>query len=474
MSPRFPVNDLALFKRAVRLLKTYSDETRAVSSTPNFSVAIAALMHRSSPAPRRRGPADLIGEPGSPLLRTLDLQVDVCDRTYEKERRFLPRNAEGPIYKLFTNSFKPRSPQTNNWRNSFDTQRGLGCDAPNTDRYLRSETFLAESRFDCEFRNSSTGRCSSPAGRSGRTPVCFNPNKRGTPPGPDDTTALPPPKLLIRGEAEQRHGFWLIEPTEHVLADLLADITNRVPLFPFLIALYAGSPYFRRWRRTANEDRLRDDLMLTNQQFAVLFDCDPANRFNRALVIGNRASRRASGSVHNRSQKVYKLAKPTKFSPGRDIKAFESAAQIAPDPLERLTLLEKAARGHARALEALAAQLTEKGYSPTEQFNGYDLFVEVAKEGFLFEIKTWRADTLKHRIRYGLAQLYEYRWRNAAILPKSVHLLLVLDRKPPSGEHSWLWEFLAEDRGVTPGWMSDGKLETLSQHRDKLSWLYPA
>jgi hypothetical protein len=164
-SLEFPANEPALFFRAVDLLDEYLRRQRPALLASNFAVAIAALIHRNLPARGAPGPAARIFLPSTgPAISTLVFQQGICDQTFKKEPPFLPAKKEGPIYKPFTQSFKPLSPRTNNWRNSFDLQAGLGCDAPYDATYLRSEAFLAEPRFDCAFRNPKTGKCLSPAG----------------------------------------------------------------------------------------------------------------------------------------------------------------------------------------------------------------------------------------------------------------------------------------------------------------------
>src|SRR5690348_5673722 len=108
--------DSRVFHEAVVTLTDFNTGLSQLLSG-NFAVAIAALLHR-----KVEGAAgdQLLGLPGTPPLPTHDLQVDVCDRTWAKADEFLPAEAEGPIYKPFTSSFKPQSPATNNWRNSFD------------------------------------------------------------------------------------------------------------------------------------------------------------------------------------------------------------------------------------------------------------------------------------------------------------------------------------------------------------------
>jgi hypothetical protein len=267
VEPVLQANDPQAFARGVALLEEFNATAPALLG-PNFGVAVAVLIHRGLPgSDGAEGPARMLARPdsGEPTS-TGDLQVDVCDATFAKRSAFLPGTAAGPIYKPFTDHFKPRSPGTNNWRNSFDLQGGLGCDAPYTAEFLQSATYLSEPRYDCPFRDSATGHCGSPAGYPDRTRTCFNPNKRDVPPGPE-SQAQHRPKLLTRGELGEQHGYWYIEPTIDVLVDLLAAPHKRVPLYPWIAAMYGGSPYFDRWGNEITRSRFESDIQLDAERF---------------------------------------------------------------------------------------------------------------------------------------------------------------------------------------------------------------
>jgi hypothetical protein len=446
--------------------------------TANFGVAIAVLLHRSSGSPTSEGgPAALVGRPGAgdPISTGL-LQTAVCDATFEKDEAFLPENADGPIYKPFTNHFKGRSPARNNWRNSFDLQAGLGCDAPYTADYLLSDAYLDEPRYYCQFRDPMTGHCLSPAGPNG-TPTCFNPNKRNVPPGPE-TRAQHRPKLLSRGP-DDNSGYWFIEPTVDVLADLLATRAKRVPLYPWIAAMYGGSPYFAQWGTTISRARLESDLKLDRERFLTLFDPDPESLVNAsfladlglsgqldlALVNPNGTQDEASHGITD-PPGAQNLSIPVPFQT-RDIAQLKARADASPDPAKRARLLERARKGHQRALEDLATSVAERGdFDLTEQLDGFDLLARSEDVAHLFEVKTWTAGNLAGQIRRGWAQLREYRFRNSNALPEDVRLYLVFDRPPPA--HLWSWNFLVDDCGVIPAWMNGGELETFQEYVSSL------
>ena len=477
-SPNFPTDDPKLFARAVNLLQDYAGHGGAVR-TNNFAVAIAVLMHRQVPGARRKGPEARVYPPGTGKpISTGTLQAEVCDKTFLKYDSFLQNNAQGPIYKLFSSSFKPvSSSKNNNWRNSFDLQTGLGCDAPYDSVFLRSPEYLAEDRLECVYRDSSSGKCTSPFGFQSGNRSCFMPAKKGKAPG-GDSTASKCPKLLARVKAKSgEKGYQIVEPTPEVLRDLLHDPSNRVPLFPFLVSLYAGSPYFAAWSKVANRKRLQADLMLDSTRFLTLFDPRTENPYNKAL-LGRPGPGKvpvpAKLGVHKKPFMAKTQEAPLKsvpFRAGRDPKKMKLRADAAGDPAERLRLLERANKRHAKTLDSLGSQLKGGGLSPLEQPRGYDLYVEADKVGHLFEVKTWRPGNLRSQVLAGLAQLYEYRWRNRSSMAGTVQLYLVLDQKPPKNEHSWIRGFLFEDRGVLPCWIEKARLVTFPKYGSRIAWI---
>lgn len=276
--------DPDVFLRGVAVLERFN--ASAPRLLTQFGVAIAVLLHREAPAAPAQGPDRMLKRARlGHAVSTGDLQVHICDVTWEKDSAVLPSGASGPIYKPFTENFKGRSPGVNNWRNSFDLQAGLGCDAPT--QLLTDAAYLAQPRFDCRYRDPTTGECSSPAGNvHAANRICFNPKKRDVPPGPA-TRAQHRPKLLARGvDSSGVQGYWAVEPTVDVLSDLLADPAKRVPVYAFAAALYGSSPYFSQWSTEVSRERLERDLAIGPAEFMAIFDVDPDARRNAEMLRG--------------------------------------------------------------------------------------------------------------------------------------------------------------------------------------------
>jgi hypothetical protein len=464
VEPKLRADNPQLFQKAVDLLKEFNSTTPELLDQ-NFAVAIAVLIHRkrSTPISAASPPRLLTGpDSGSPVSNHI-LEIEVCDHSYEKHDDFRPKKSEGPIYKPFTESFKNRSSsEYNNWRNSFALQGGLGCDAPYTPDYLQSSAYLGEPRFDCNFRDPVTGRCNSPTGYTDTSRTCFNPSKRGRPPGPG-SRAKNRPKLLSRGVADGIKGYWCIEPTTDTLVDLLASPEKRVPLYPFIVALYGGSPYFGQWGEKISRSRFEVDVGLDRTRFSALFNPDTASSLNAWLVSDAGRKRKrlpAKGASPSVVATTTALSKPVPYRK-RAEKGLVIQAESISDPFQRARMLERARRGHKRALDALAHVLRKRGgFKLREQLDGFDLLAISDDVALLFEVKTWTPANLASQVRHGWAQLREYRYRNRDELPATIKMYLVLDRRPPT--NSWAWEFLVKDCDVVPAWIDGNKLSTFT------------
>jgi hypothetical protein len=455
VSARVRTQDPRVFRFASDLLDQFKHDNPRLRAT-NFAVALSVFSRRSISS----SGITLNRPGGGPSIDTGDLQ-SLCDATYEKVPGFDRATADAPIYKLFSGEFKPRSPRSNNWRNAFDLQTGLGCDAPWDSSFLQSGAYLDEQRFYCPFRTKG-GVCDSSTGFASGTPRhCFMPNKRGKAPGPD-TIAASPPKLLARGfDADGGgRGYWYVEPTLGGLALLLGDPTQRVPVYPFLVVFYGGTVR-RGIPGLVSPQFLQNELKLTSDQFLTLFDVDRRNRLNAALLL-NRSpgpapkreppARKSDGSVGTTYRR-------------RDVVQIQRDAAAEPDPERRRELLERATNGHIETLDSVARYLKRRGYTCREQQSGFDLYARSSGRAVLLEVKTWTQSNLTKQCRSGLAQLLEYEFRNREVLRKPVDLCLVLDREPPASR--WLWRFLREC-GVLPAWIEGGTLQTFDLWRSEL------
>ena len=444
--------DPALFKRADALLSGFAEASLRQN---NFAVAIAVLANRGNVARGVSGSSiNLVG--AGPGISTGDLQA-LCDAIYEKRPGFDKATSSAPIYKVFSGAFKGRSPATNNWRNTFDLQTGLGCDAPWSQIFLQSNAYLEEPRFHCAFRTS-TGECTSTSGFGAGGAHCFMPAKHGVAPTAS-TKALAPPKLLSRGFDGGGKAYWCIEPTAAVLTMLLGASGKRVPLYPFLVAFYGGAA--RKVPAHVDATYLQKELQLSTNQFYALFDGDPVEPTNAAILLPSPTSSPGASPGPTPARLAQPRGTPYRRASPVSIRRL---IYTEPDPDRRRELLEKANNGHIETLDALAIDLKSKGFACREQRGGYDLLASGPGRRILFEVKTWTPGNLAKQTRSGLAQLLEYEFRNRQALGPT-ELVLVFDRKPLGP--SWMWEFL-KDRGVLPAWLDGGVLSTFSKWASSL------
>lgn len=461
---------VSAFHTAVSQLDAFARSTHLLG--PNFGVAMAVLLHRTDPD---RFVIPLTGS----ATTTGDLQTEVCDPTWEKSREFLPAGATGPIHKPFTTSFKGKSPQVNNWRNSFDIQAGLGCSAPFTPVHLQSAGFVAEHRFDCSFRGQESGYCHA----AGTGALCFNPTKRGNGlPAWSDTSARHRPKLLRRGtDAEGITGYWSIEPTVDSLSDLLGSPDARVPADAFATVLFGGSPYWSQWSNDHSASRLQATLALDDEQFFTLFRTttaitssaeSPVEATATSSQRGERGDQPASTGAADRHVPLPRASStlvPTDYV-DQNADIVIALAGHESDPERRRRLLENATQGHRRILNALAARLKKRGFAVKEQVGGYDLHAfDGVDRHLLFEAKTWTAANLASQVRSGWAQLEEYAYRSRTTVGESPELVLALNHEPPVD--FWAWEWFSARHAPFVIWLTEDDIDTFEHHREWLNGL---
>src|SRR5690606_36393616 len=107
-------------------------------------------------------------------------------------------------------------------------------------------------------------------------------------------------------------------------------------------------------------ERLDADLGFTDEQLLVLFDPTPSNRHNLRLVEHFRSGAGALVSAVARGTDPFPVPTGTNAQVGEyrevaeadiDLEGIRIRASAASDPEERALLLERANRGHQRALK---------------------------------------------------------------------------------------------------------------------------
>ena len=160
-------------------------------------------------------------------------------------------------------------PGSNDWRNAFGSQKGIGCFA--SDAELTDPNFRHAERPACPHRtegDDGDGCALSP---------------QGTPCRDQSEHAGEVPKLLqVVAASPTAYNYRLVPPDGPDLAKFLSGAT-RLPLWPFLEALYAGSG-IRPGNAVVTAEHFHDDLGITEADAAHLFDASPALPANREIV----------------------------------------------------------------------------------------------------------------------------------------------------------------------------------------------
>ncbi|MEX6430119.1 McrB family protein [Ferrimicrobium acidiphilum] len=155
-------------------------------------------------------------------------------------------------------------PSGNEWRNAFGSQKGLGCFA--RDYELQSISFRHADRNDCIHRTQGVNgdRCDLSPGQ--------NPNSYTVCKSVDEHAGEVPKLLQIISGGGNSYGYRMVMPDGGDLKKLLSTQKgDRVPLWPFLVAFYAGSSC-RFANGVVTADQLYSDLGMTTSDAGALFD----------------------------------------------------------------------------------------------------------------------------------------------------------------------------------------------------------
>lgn len=166
-------------------------------------------------------------------------------------------------------------PGSNDWRNAFGSQKGIGCFAGEAD--LADLTFRHADRPTCPHRTEGAD-----GDECALSPLAGDPAKR-TPCRDVSEHAGEVPKLLrVVAASSSAYRYQLVRPDGPDLAKFLSG-APRVPLWPFLQAFYAGSD-MRPGNAVITAEHFYDDLGITEADAVSLFDASPALPSNREII----------------------------------------------------------------------------------------------------------------------------------------------------------------------------------------------
>jgi hypothetical protein len=127
--------------------------------------------------------------------------------------------------------------------------------------------------------------------------------------------------------------------------------------------------------------------------------------------------------------------------------------------------LERSANAHIALVNLVAKRIREYGGIPKSN-QLIDLAVNLDKD-YLFEMKSINNSNTKTQVRKGLSQLYEYRYLQN--IP-SAKLVLVIE-KSLGNDHSWIIDFMENDRDINVIWDGNDELYGTEKTRRELSFL---
>jgi len=138
-----------------------------------------------------------------------------------------------------------------------------------------------------------------------------------------------------------------------------------------------------------------------------------------------------------------------------------------PDYAKANAVREKRNLRHRQINDMLAKKILGMGLTALDN-NFADLITKINQKDFIIEVKTCGESDLLVRVRDGVAQLLEYKFRSRETLSDPV-LALLLERKPPV-EYNWIKEYL-DQLGIILCWISEDKIWTSMEKRNLLNGL---
>jgi hypothetical protein len=174
---------------------------------------------------------------------------------------------------LFDAHIKDATAARNDWRNSVNSQKGIGCFASIAE--LLDPPFRLADRTACPHRVIQ-------AKPDGNETCCeLSPDANRSPCRSQLQNAGEAPKLL-RQIANGSYRYEVVSPIAEDLQKLLSG-PERIPIWPLIVALYSGSPSLSSGRRVVTMDSFFTQLGVDGN-LATVFDFSQANAANRRIV----------------------------------------------------------------------------------------------------------------------------------------------------------------------------------------------
>ncbi|MGH7884071.1 MAG: DUF7226 domain-containing protein, partial [Thermodesulfobacteriota bacterium] len=127
--------------------------------------------------------------------------------------------------------------------------------------------------------------------------------------------------------------------------------------------------------------------------------------------------------------------------------------------------LERSTNAHIELVN-LVAQKIRKNHGIPKSNQLIDLAVQLDKD-YIFEMKSTNDSNVRSQVRKGMSQLYEYRYLQNK---PNAKLVLVLE-KPFGTTHSWMMDYMENDREINLVWDGDEKLYGSKKSKEELQFL---
>jgi len=127
--------------------------------------------------------------------------------------------------------------------------------------------------------------------------------------------------------------------------------------------------------------------------------------------------------------------------------------------------LERATNAHIALINLVAQRIRKSGGIPKSN-QLIDLAVRLDQD-YIFEMKSTNDDNVRSQVRKGMSQLYEYRY----LQNKPDAKLILVVEKPLGASHSWMLDYMENDREINLVWDGNEELYGSERTRNELDFL---
>lgn len=127
--------------------------------------------------------------------------------------------------------------------------------------------------------------------------------------------------------------------------------------------------------------------------------------------------------------------------------------------------LERATNAHIALVNLVSQRIRENNGIPKSN-QLIDLAVRLEQD-YIFEMKSTTENNVRSQVRKGMSQLYEYRY----LQNKPDAKLILVVEKPLGASHSWMLDYMENDRNINLVWDGNEELYGSARTRNELGFL---